>query len=192
MYNRKTTLPALKIDREVRTKMAPSQRATLSRKLSQVERVLLIVIVLGLLVSIYGLYVEVKHDRDQSYKPMCDISEKISCSAAFFTVYGRGLGLLPEMISYRNPVYAIIFYPIALLILGIGQSVLNGTLFLVLTFVPVVVAVYLAYILFIVLKVVCVVCISMYALSALLFFYALKRYNLIKKINCLTQFKKEQ
>lgn len=172
--------------------MAPSRRAELSRKLSRVERALLIVITLGLLVSIYGLYVEVKHDRDHSYQPMCDISEKVSCSAAFFTEYGRGLGLLPEVISYRNPVYAIIFYPTLLLVLGTGRGRLNAILFLALAFVPVVVASYLAYILFAVLKVVCVVCISVYVLNALLFYYALKRYNLIGEINCISQYKKEQ
>lgn len=39
----------------------------------------------GLLLSLYALYVELKHVQNPGYKAMCDISESMSCSHVFLS-----------------------------------------------------------------------------------------------------------
>ena len=41
--------------------------------------------VVGILVSIYAYHVETSHERDPSYRALCDISESISCTKVFST-----------------------------------------------------------------------------------------------------------
>lgn len=37
----------------------------------------------GFLLSLYTSYVEVRAEQDRSYRAMCDISERISCTKVF-------------------------------------------------------------------------------------------------------------
>jgi len=41
---------------------------------------------IGLGLSYYAYIVEIKKEQDDSYEPMCDISEHISCTKVFMTV----------------------------------------------------------------------------------------------------------
>ncbi len=47
----------------------------------------------GLLASSYGWYVENKIDKNQHYKPVCDISDHISCSKPIKSKYAKLLGV---------------------------------------------------------------------------------------------------
>ncbi|KAI2798045.1 Vitamin K epoxide reductase complex subunit 1-like protein 1 [Blomia tropicalis] len=64
----------------------------------------------GMILSLYGLYVEVQHDLQPSFEAMCDINPTISCSAAFLSDYGKGFGILPPQLALRNPIFGILFY----------------------------------------------------------------------------------
>ena len=41
--------------------------------------------VAGLCLSAYALYIEIEKHRDASYRPLCDISEGVSCTKAFLS-----------------------------------------------------------------------------------------------------------
>ena len=40
---------------------------------------------IGILLSSYSLYVELRKEADPSYRPMCDLHEHVSCSKAFMS-----------------------------------------------------------------------------------------------------------
>ncbi|MCH6575124.1 MAG: hypothetical protein IH795_07960 [Bacteroidetes bacterium] len=50
-----------------------------------------ILAILGLVVSAYAVYLEKKVKADPNYNPLCDISDKISCSKPIVSLYGGTL-----------------------------------------------------------------------------------------------------
>lgn len=150
----------------------------------------LILVVVGILLCCYALYVEIriqkaKRGRDsgggQDYVAACDINDRVSCTRALESKYARGLGILPENspLSMSNAVYGLVFYGF-LIVVGIvsfyyEDSVWVGGLLLASLIVVNLTDVYLAYILFFVLKDVCVVCISWYSVNLTLLGLAIWR-----------------
>ncbi|XP_033253601.1 vitamin K epoxide reductase complex subunit 1-like [Drosophila miranda] len=62
----------------------------------------------GLAISLYSLYVKMQLDQDANYVAMCDLAEKVSCTAVFKSDYGRGFGLTQLLFGstsnyYLNP-----------------------------------------------------------------------------------------
>ncbi|CAB4005818.1 Vitamin K epoxide reductase complex subunit 1 1 [Paramuricea clavata] len=78
---------------------------------------------LGIVLSVYALYVEVKKMQDKSFTAMCDINAKMSCSKVFSSKYGTGFGLVEPLFgkdsvfNIPNSIYGIAFY-IFVFILG--------------------------------------------------------------------------
>ncbi|XP_017044382.2 vitamin K epoxide reductase complex subunit 1 isoform X1 [Drosophila ficusphila] len=67
----------------------------------------------GFVISVYSLYVKMKLQEDESYRPLCDVNENISCSLVFKSDYGNGFGL--SKITKLNPpngVIGCVFYSI--------------------------------------------------------------------------------
>jgi len=64
---------------------------------------------IGLFLSIYFLYVKRRSETSPSYKPLCDVSEKISCTSAVESKYST-LFIIP------NVIYGILFYSLVLLL----------------------------------------------------------------------------
>lgn len=128
---------------------------------------------LGFLLSCYALYVRWRvenarrtdHPRRTDaavYKPLCDISDRISCTKAFLSKAGLTGGL-------PNPLYGIFFYPfIALLAYdNLPQMLFWASLIAVL------VSVYLAYVSYVKQKNFCVVCTAIYLINILLVLFSL-------------------
>lgn len=71
---------------------------------------------IGILLSIYGLHVEISAQSDDDYEAMCDISEHVSCTKVFTSEYGRGFGIIGPILGENsflnlpNPLYGILFY----------------------------------------------------------------------------------
>uniref|UniRef100_A0A224Z3R9 vitamin-K-epoxide reductase (warfarin-sensitive) n=1 Tax=Rhipicephalus zambeziensis TaxID=60191 RepID=A0A224Z3R9_9ACAR len=86
-----------------------------------------VVCVVGVVVSVYAYVVETRAEEDPKYSPMCDLSPNVSCTKAFNSEYGKGMGLLQRFVGndsvlvQPNSVYGIIFY-VTVLICGM----LNG------------------------------------------------------------------
>ncbi|XP_047124320.1 vitamin K epoxide reductase complex subunit 1-like protein 1 [Hydra vulgaris] len=68
---------------------------------------------LGVLISLYTLYVEIHALADKNYKAMCDINENVSCTKVFLSKHGKGFGLIGPILGENsalnlpNPVYGI-------------------------------------------------------------------------------------
>ena len=65
--------------------------------------ILQIFVIIGFILSVYSFYTEKRIRLNSNYRPLWDISEKISCSKAFSSKYSH-LFFLP------NSFYGIIFY----------------------------------------------------------------------------------
>lgn len=117
--------------------------------------------IIGLLLSIYTLYVEKKMEKSKNYKALCDISDKISCTKAFGTNYGHILGI-------SNAIPGIGFYILILILTYYNQ--LNFIFyFSALSFLA---SIYLAYIIYFKLKNFCLVCNGIYVVNLLLLIFS--------------------
>lgn len=110
-----------------------------------------IIIILGILNSLYALYVHVKLKKG-SYKPFCDINKNVSCSKALGSEKGRLFG-------FPNPVLGLLFYPFLYFLYTINTIY---ALALVIFSIPFII--YLAYQLY-VLRTWCLVCLSSYLVN---------------------------
>ena len=146
----------------------------------------------GVVLSVYTLYVEVHALADKNYKAMCDINEKVSCTKVFLSKHGKGFGLVGPIfgenspLNLPNPVYGIAFYGFVffLSLVSSGRKVMT---FLTLTsFISCIMCVYLASVLY-AMSHVCLVCFSTYAVSFALFYLCFKRYNEIVKTEKLKE-----
>ena len=64
---------------------------------------------LGVILSLMGLgvsglayYIEIMKEKDPEYKPFCDIDEHVSCTKAFMSEYGKGLGFIGKLVGGEN------------------------------------------------------------------------------------------
>jgi vitamin-K-epoxide reductase (warfarin-sensitive) len=118
---------------------------------------------IGLLISIYGFYVQRKKNKNSSYKAVCDINNKFNCSNSLTGEYSKHFGI-------PNTVYGMFFYTILfilsflefpLLIFGLSTIAFLGSF-------------YLAYILYFKVKDVCLVCNAIYLTNLLLFVFSFR------------------
>ncbi len=68
--------------------------------LTSIERANCLALLLGIGLSSYGLYVELRHDLgDPDYEAMCDLSETISCTKALGSSFATGLGIVEPLLG---------------------------------------------------------------------------------------------
>ncbi|XP_065831137.1 vitamin K epoxide reductase complex subunit 1-like protein 1 [Oscarella lobularis] len=129
----------------------------------------------GLVVSGYSLFVEVKKLNDPSYQALCDISEYVSCSKAFTSRYGKGFGIIglivgeDHFLNQPNSFLGILFY-LLILISGLLRNQFLAQLIFGLVVVSNFFSIYLASILYFVLEDFCIVCFSIYVINFFLLF----------------------
>lgn len=119
--------------------------------------VIQVLAVIGLLLSVYALYVEQRFTKIGAYKPWCDISPRISCTKVLSSSYGHLIGI-------PNSALGIGFY----LIIFILASIFGAASVFWLAVFGVVVSIYLAYLSLAKLKLFCVVCGGTYLVNILL------------------------
>ncbi|XP_030369148.1 vitamin K epoxide reductase complex subunit 1-like [Scaptodrosophila lebanonensis] len=137
----------------------------------------------GLLISIYSMYVKLQLDRDANYTAMCDLAEKVSCTAVFKSDYGRGFGLTQLIFgassTYLNPpngIIGIVFYSL-LFVSSFYENRWLCIFQLMAAFVTLLLCVYLGGLLLFVLCECCVVCLLIYVLHTALFLEVRGRYK---------------
>ena len=113
---------------------------------------------LGILLSLYAVYVEHQAKKNAKYKAVCDISKKASCTAAFTSSYGRIAGFSNARggVFFYLTIIAVSFLQLSLVLTVISSIALAGSL-------------YLAYLQYIKMKNFCVVCTAIYVINALIF-----------------------
>ena len=116
-----------------------------------------IIALVGLAISGYAYMVEQKIKADHAYKPMCDLSDKISCSKPIASEYGQLFGV-------TNSLFGIVFYASMVIaaVLGWHAFIFYGAL------ASCIVSVFLAYILYFKIRVLCLICTSIYVVNILL------------------------
>ncbi|XP_071152143.1 vitamin K epoxide reductase complex subunit 1-like protein 1 [Mytilus galloprovincialis] len=159
--------------------------------------VLLIFCTVGMLLSVYALYVEIHAEGDSSFKAWCDINPKMSCSKVFTSKYGKGFGLLEyivgktSVLNQPNSIFGMMFYILqiicAMTVSGSLASFALGT-----SIVANFGSAYLAYILVYILDDVCVVCVSTYIVNAVILYCCYQRYYKIVNIVNIAKSKKQK
>mmetsp|Transcript_10695 Transcript_10695/g.19863 ORF Transcript_10695/g.19863 Transcript_10695/m.19863 type:complete len:139 (+) Transcript_10695:324-740(+) len=114
-----------------------------------------------------------KIGEDSDYIAMCDMSEKVSCSAVISSEYSKlfsHMGLVPKdsMLDVPNAYYGVVFYS-AMLVLYIFSSRIPyaKTLALLASLASAVMSVSLYYIMVYILDDICVVCMCTHACNAI-------------------------
>jgi vitamin-K-epoxide reductase (warfarin-sensitive) len=116
--------------------------------------------IFGLLLSSYASYV-IYRSNNSKYKPLCDITEKISCTKAFSSKHGK-LAILP------NPWYGIAYYSVILSLVLLQQQ----KIIFILSIFMMVITLYLAYISYYKQRNFCIVCTGIYLVNFITFFYS--------------------
>jgi vitamin-K-epoxide reductase (warfarin-sensitive) len=115
---------------------------------------LLILAAIGFCASLYSFFIERKLKQDASYKPKCDISDRISCTKPLMSIYSTTIGV-------SNAIWGMVFY---VTIFGMTLLGLHQLVFL-LSIAAIFVTVWLAYILYFKIKTLCLVCSIIYIIN---------------------------
>ncbi len=119
--------------------------------------IIAILALMGILLSFYALYIEKKLEKNKNYKPVCDLSDKFSCSKNF-TSRDAKIFFIP------NSLLGILFYLI-IMILAIFN--LNSYIFYI-AIPAFLFNIYLAYASYIKLKNFCLICTLTYLIVILI------------------------
>lgn len=155
----------------------------LRRKLYRTDQILMIIISINFLMAAYALYVELKHENNQSYQALCDVNPTISCTKVMTTKWGKGFGILPESLAFRNPIFGFLFYTIIfLMITAIKPNLFICKALISLAILSNLATIYLAIIMIYIIKFVCLLCIMTYVFNFLLLIYSIVRYRTVKQL----------
>lgn len=120
-----------------------------------------ILALIGLILSLYALFVEEKKFNQRRYKPLCDLHRHISCTKAFSSKEGHVFG-------FSNTIIGITFYLIILI-----SSIYFWNDFIFYTSVlSVLFSLYLAYLSYVKMKNFCLVCTAIYIINVLLLIFS--------------------
>ncbi len=117
---------------------------------------------IGFCISLYAYFVDQNLKKDPNYQPVCNISDRISCTKPITSPYGKLLG-------FSNSYLGLVYYPILALLAIVG----NDISLLVLATGSLLFTLYLAYILFTKIKSLCLICLTIYAVNISLFLICL-------------------
>lgn len=135
-------------------------------------RFLPFVLAIGMLLSAYAFYVEMKFDEAKrlglQYKALCDIG-MFSCTKVFSSEFGYMTQFIPGMPKISNAAVGFLFYVFMILIER------STTLLLFFSGVSCVGSIGLFYLLTVHLNDFCIVCFSIYVVNFVTFFTALRR-----------------
>ncbi|CAJ0581206.1 unnamed protein product, partial [Mesorhabditis spiculigera] len=154
-----------------------------SERVMNTSRKALAVLLPGLLVSLYGVYVEINASADPDYRAACDFTAWISCTRALNSAYSRGFGLVEQylgadnILNQPNAIYGVFGYTF-LAFLQLSPSLASAYVSLLAAIVMNMSTVYL-FIAQLHLGVVCIVCYSIYVVNFVFLIITLKRRNAI-------------
>lgn len=124
---------------------------------------IVIVAVIGFCISVYTYFLEQKVKSQPSYKPACDISDRVSCTKPMKSSYAA-------IFYFSNAIIGAAYYLmiIALALLGMHYLLIFSTIMGCL------VSALLAYLLYFKIKSVCLLCIALYLINIVLLILALR------------------
>ena len=115
----------------------------------------------GFLLSAYASYIERKRNQFHDYKAVCDINDKMSCTRAFTSEFGKMFGV-------SNSIWGMGFY---LTVLVLNMFSLTNIIFYI-SIASVIGTIYLAYLLYFKVKSFCLICNAIYITNILLLIFS--------------------
>lgn len=121
-------------------------------------QIIIILAIIGLFISLYTYWVEQKIKRDSAYKPVCDLSDRVSCSKPMLSPYSNIFFFSNALIGttyYIAVIFLSYFNMVKILfIIALGACVMSAGL---------------AYLLYFKIKSLCLLCTSLYIINVLIF-----------------------
>ncbi|XP_068228907.1 vitamin K epoxide reductase complex subunit 1-like protein 1 [Palaemon carinicauda] len=160
-------------------------RSEVVRELKRLRLFMHLLSGIGIMLSLYALYVEVSKESDGNYQAMCDISPSISCSKVFTSKYGRGFGIIGGLLGHDhilnqpNSIPGILFY-VLIVVTGEIKNLRAAKVQKILLFFSNFMSLYLAYLLYFVLHDFCIVCVSTYIINLLLTLCGFRRVSVLQ------------
>lgn len=120
---------------------------------------------IGCVVSLYSYFIERKLEKNPAYKPLCNLSDAVSCTKPIQSAYGKIFGI-------SNALMGLVFY-----ITIIFTAVVNASAFIwYAALAACVVSVYLAYLMIFRIQSLCMVCLSIYIINGALLLVSYRHY----------------
>uniref|UniRef100_A0A2C9JGS6 vitamin-K-epoxide reductase (warfarin-sensitive) n=1 Tax=Biomphalaria glabrata TaxID=6526 RepID=A0A2C9JGS6_BIOGL len=158
--------------------MAPSTVSTTKKNVpikrsKLIRNSTLFLCLIGLCISVFGLYIEIIKSKNKDYVALCDISGYVTCSRALTSRYAKGFGLVDKIFSNTsilnqpNTVYGMAYFAFqaTLAFNPSSSAAVVQTAFSILANIG---SVYLGYILFYIIRDFCVICVSTYVVNFLM------------------------
>ncbi|KAF5269640.1 hypothetical protein FQR65_LT05979 [Abscondita terminalis] len=137
---------------------------------------------IGLSLSFYSYRIERAVEHDKDYVASCDFSENFSCSKAFKSKFGKGFGMIGNILgedsalNQPNSLFGILIYSfLATIVLSDSRLVTKVALSIILL--SNVASVYFGYILIFILHDFCIVCVCIYVVNFVNLLLILKKIN---------------
>ena len=121
---------------------------------------IVILAILGFCISLYAYSVENNIKRNPDYKPACDLSNLVSCSAPAKSKYSN-------LFYFSNAIVGMLFYSC----IALAAYFNSGLVLLVLAIGGSIASLFLAYILFFKIRALCLLCVSTYIINFLIFIF---------------------
>lgn len=115
---------------------------------------IIILAIVGLAISLYGISVENKLQQNAQYKAACDLSDKISCTRPFLSSYSKLLGI--------SNIWVATLYYCAILALALLNI---KTIIVVAVSIGLATSIAFAYILYFKIRSLCLICTSLYLVN---------------------------
>lgn len=128
---------------------------------------IIILAIIGFCISLYTYFIEQKIKTTPSYKPVCDLSDRVSCSKPIQSIYGN-------IFFISNALAGMLYY---ILIAALSWFHFD-MLLLVAAIASCIFSLYLAYLLYFKIKSFCLLCTSLYFINFLILFLAIKNLYL--------------
>lgn len=115
---------------------------------------LIILAAIGLCISLYTYWVEGKIKNEPTYKPACDLSDRVSCSKPMLSPYAN-------IFYFSNAIMSITYYALVLVLVYFNMI----QLLFVAAFGACLTSLFLAYLLYVKIKSLCILCTSLYVVN---------------------------
>ena len=112
---------------------------------------------LGFCISLYAYFLERKIKQDPTFKPACDINDRISCTKPLMSEYSN-------ILYFSNALLGMAYYALIIILASFQMH----TFLLITTIIGCIVSGILAYILYFKIKSLCLVCTSLYSINIIL------------------------
>lgn len=124
---------------------------------------IIILATIGACIALYSYLVERKIQQNPEYKPVCDLSDRISCSKPIKSPY-------KNIFFISNSLLALFFY-----VLLIGAAILHFNTFIIFTtIIGCIISCIFAYLLYFKIKSLCLLCTALYIINFLLLYISIR------------------